>query len=301
MKKSIATTVFFVLFLLGINGSFAEIPNLTGKNTGLIWGGCGITKKAFMAELAKAYEIKTGIYIDVKGGGGATRGIRDVAKKQIDIGGSCRSNMEFDGKERYVEQTPVAWDALVFIVNKENPVNDISLEQVRKIYDGDITSWSQLGGEQKKLDLYVRKSVISGVGQTLRELVFHDSGKTFSQSAIVVKSSTQAEMSVERAKLAITATGISSAKRRDVKVLRLNGQLPSYENIKNGHYMLYRPIYLVTSLVDKNPMVTDFLNYATSEEGKKVIRSVGTVPYTDAVKLIGKHFREYEVAFDSGL
>ncbi len=277
--------------LLPFAATQAGPKSLDNEGESLIWAGCGITKKAFMEELAAAYEKKTGIKIVLQGGG-ATRGIRDVQKGKINIGGACRSKMEFDRKERFVKQIPVAWDAIVFIVNKDNPVDDISIEQVRQIYQGKITNWKQLGGNKAPLELYVRKSALSGVGYTLRELVFYDGNDTFTRRAHTVKSSGPAEKAVEKDPNAFTATGISSAHRRDVKMLKVNGIDPSMETIKQGSYILYRPLYLNTKMVEKNPLVLDFLDFVNSDEGKAVIRRTGTVPYADALNLLSNQYRQ---------
>jgi phosphate transport system substrate-binding protein len=300
MKQFLVTIFFAFAVLLGPFDSHAEIRSLTKSSDGLVWAGCGITKKAFMADLAEAYEKKTGVHIDLQGGG-ATKGIRGVNKGTINIGGACRASMEFHKEERYVKQVPVAWDAIVFVVHENNPISNITMEQVRAIYNGDITNWAQLGGVDKPIDLYVRESPISGVGQTLRELVFNDTEKEFTRKAHIVKSSGPAEKAVEKTVTAMTATGVSSAKHRNVKILKVEGHDPSFENIKEGRYMLYRPLYLVTKLSEKNPLVKDFIAYATSEEGMEVIRQSGTVPYKDALQLLSRHFRQYEKAIASGL
>ena len=294
MKLLVAVLVCTFTISFGSISLAKPKPMDESSNT-LIWGGCGITKKAFMTELAKAFETKTGIKIKMQGGG-ATKGIRSVANGTINIGGACRSSMESHRKERYVNQIPVAWDAIVFIVNKKNPVDNISLDQIKAIYNGKITNWKQLGGPSKKIELYARKSAISGVGFTLRELVFHDLDKEFYTGTHMVKSSGPAEKAVVKNTWAITAMGISSAKRRDVKMLKVSGNEPTYDNIKEGKYILYRPIYLVTKLRERNSLVIKFIDFASSEEGKKIIRSAGTIPYTDALHLLGKQFRQYEAA-----
>lgn len=96
-------------------------PVIADQQAPLRWVGCGISKKAYMVALAEAYEKKTGVKIDLEGGG-ATRGIREVAASTADIGGSCRRRIFGAEAERSVTQVPVAWDALVVIVNKNNPV-----------------------------------------------------------------------------------------------------------------------------------------------------------------------------------
>jgi len=87
----------------------------------------------------------------------------------------------------------------------------------------------------------------------------------------------------------VGVTGVSSArklvKNKTAKILKLDGKESSYENIRTGQYVLYRPLYVVTNLQEKNPEVAKFVHFVSSEEGKAIMRSVGTVPYEDAVGL----------------
>ncbi len=277
----------------------ASQDDATEKRT-LIWVGCGITKKAFMAELAKAYEAKTGVVIALNGGG-ATKGIREVAAGNSNLGGACRHKLDDAASERKAKQIPVAWDALAVVVHQDNPVENITLEHLRGIYLGTITNWKQVGGNDAPIELYVRRGKNSGVGRTLRELVFHDYDQQFTKNAKVVKSSGPAEKAVVKGINAITTTGISSAKRRDVKVLRLEGKEPSYDNIKSGDYLLYRPLYIVVNNEDKDPDVKKFVTFALSKEGRDVIRSTGTVPYLDGLALVMKQVEQYDAAAQAGL
>jgi len=295
MKKTsrslILTTIFLCIAAFSVSTMAGAKKSMLSSKDGIIWGGCGITKKAFMTELAKAYTDMSGVNIILQGGG-ATKGIRGVASGSLHLGGACRTSMEFNSKERYVKQHPVAWDAIVFIVNKDNPLDNITLQEVRDIYNGKITNWRQLGGANRRIDLYARKSEISGVGQTLRELIFNDPDKTFYKGTHIVKSSGPAEKAVVRSISAFTATGVSSAKRRDVKMLKVEGKEPSYDNIKTGKYILYRPLYLVTKMMEKNKMVLDFLEFAQSKKGMSIIRKAGTVPFREAIHLLGKQYRQ---------
>jgi len=178
------------------------------SETSLVWAGCGISKKAFMAELAKAYEKKTGIHIALNGGG-ATKGIRDAAAGKIDIGGACRSIIERDAQERNAYEVPVAWDALAVIVNPKNPVQSVSFKQLQDIYLGRLNNWKQLGGPNAPIELYVRRGKISGVGRTLRALVFANFDQEFPGAKYVVKSSGPLEKGIEQNPLAIGTTGIN--------------------------------------------------------------------------------------------
>lgn len=263
------------------------------------WAGCGITKKAFMKELAAEYTKRTGVVVNLAGGG-ATKGIRNAANGSIDIGGACRTTIDSDKLERNAHQIPVAWDALVVIVNKKNPVSGISFQQLQKVYTGEITSWKQLGGNDAPIELYVRRGKLSGVGRTLRELVFHNFNQDF-KATYVKKSSGPVEKGILKNINGIGITGISSAKRRDLKLLKLNGHAPSYDNIKQGKYVLYRPLYLVTKHTRVSKKVKDFIRFAVSRDGQEIIRQQGTVPYSRAMALVMKQLDQYDQAMADGL
>jgi phosphate transport system substrate-binding protein len=280
----ISILAFSSALVLSMNATAAS-ANVKDDNT-ILWAGCGITKKAFMAELAQAYQAKTGIEVKLQGGG-ATRGIRDAATLKIDLGGSCR--MSLPGVERselHATLHPVAWDALAIIINKKNPVNNITTKQVKAMYMGKITNWSQLGGPDAPIHLYVRRGNYSGVGYTIRQYIFQDSSINF-VTDYVVKSSGPLEKAVEKDPFAVGITGISSARKRNVKIIGFDGKAPSYQNVRDGNYGLYRPLYLVTS-PQPSERAKDFVAFARSEEGRKIMRVNQTVPYKDAPHLMSK-------------
>ncbi len=257
----------------------------------ITWAGCGISKNAFMNEMAAAYEKKTGVKVELLGGG-ATKGIRQVSNKEVQIGGTCRHVIEKDrsmmthDEERRVELRPVAWDALVMMVHKDNPVESVSLDQLRKLYKGQITNWKELGGKDAPIELYVRKGKISGVGRTLRELLFYNYEEEF-VAKHVVEETANLEKDMVTNPNGAGMTGVSSARKLKgiAKILKLDGKDPSYENIRTGKYLLYRPLYIVSNLQEKDPEIKKFVSFVAGDEGKQIMRNVGTVPYEDAVGL----------------
>ncbi len=283
----------FVIWMISL--AVCAQPVLAEQKPTLRWVGCGISKKAYLVALAKAYEKKTGVVIDVQGGG-ATRGIREVAAMSADMGGSCRRRMFSAEEERGIVQVPVAWDALVVIVHKENSVKNISMDNLRKVYLGEITNWRQLGGNDAPIEVFARKGKISGVGRTARKLLFNNYKQEFAASKIF-PSSGPLEKELVTNPNALAISGISSARKRDVKILKLNGKSPSYKNVKAGDYLLYRPLYLVynenSSHVD---VIKDFIRFADTEEGRAVIRSNGTVPYLEALNLMKNKLEESRLA-----
>jgi len=287
------------------NPLYAE-PSATNQKT-ISWAGCGISKNAFMNEMVAAYEKKTGVKVDLVGGG-ATKGIRQVSNKQVNIGGTCRhtlvnqNTLRADDNERRVQLAPVAWDALVVITHKDNPVDNISLDQLRAMFKGELTNWKQLGGNDAPLELYVRKGKISGVGRTLRELLFYNYDEEFVAKHVVEESATLEKDMVTNPN-GVGVTGVSSARKLKgvAKILKLEGKEPSYNNIKTGQYLLYRPLYIVTRVDEKNPEVKKFVHFVSSDEGAKIMRSVGTVPYEDAIGLWMTYLEQQNKALASRL
>lgn len=264
MKKLILSAA-----LIGASALAASTASAIELN----WTGCGITKKAFMEEMSKAYEASTGVKINLSGGG-ATKGIRQTAAGNSDLGGTCRHTIP-DAEEANTTLHPVAWDALVVIASKDNPVDDISHENLKKVFKGEITNWKDLGGSDAPIGVHIREGKISGVGLMARELVFADTDIDFAGTTTHA-STGPLEKAVEGDVNGIALDGISSARKRNVKFLKLNGVEPSVENISSGKYLLFRPLYLATAK-EMSEDVKNFIRFVKSPEGQKVIESQGTV------------------------
>jgi len=276
-------TTIVVMFLLSTGFLKAEDEHL-------VWMGCGISKKAYMGEMAKVYEKETGIKFRMAGGG-ATKGIRLAAKNEADIGGTCRyilltPNGAADETEN-VDMIHVGWDALAVVVNKANPVDGLTVKQVQRVFQRKLRHWRSVGGPDELIELVVRKGKISGVGRLFRQLILNDEDYEFSESASFFRSSGPLEKNLLKRKsfeYGIGVTGISSAKRTDLKVLKINGVAPTKENIASGTYPYFRPLYLA---MNKNARkeAKDFVEFVLSEQGQKIIDRAGTVNLAKGKKL----------------
>jgi len=291
MKKQF----IFILHLL-FSISLSAVADSTQS---LNWVGCGISKKAYVTDLALGFEKKTNIHINIKGGG-ATKGIRDVASHSADLGGSCRYRLPEDPREANAGFSPVAWDALVVITHKDNPVESLTMNQIKDIYSGRLTNWKDIGGPDMKIKLFTRESRFSGVGRTIRKLLFADYNFEM-ESTQAFKSSGPLEKSIVATPYSIGITGISSAKLRDLKIMKLDDVYPSYENIKLGKYQLYRPLYITyNTRSEKSDLVNQFIRYTNSREGREIMRKNGTLPYREAMQLVIKQLNQDLSAFRKG-
>jgi len=273
--------------------TFLTMPAAAGNKQGdLTWTGCGITRKAFMAECADAYQKQKGITISLSGGG-ATRGIRAAASGMADLGGSCRpAKPDLSDEEKGVKMTQVAWDALVIIVHPDNPVNNLTTDQASAIFKGKMRNWKDVGGQIGPIKVVVRRGKINGVGYMARNLLFNDANFNFYPRAISLKSSGPVEKAIERTKNAIAITGVSSAIKRKVKILKLNGLAPSKANIISAKYPYFRPLYLMTRGEPIGETLT-FLDWVISPAGQKVISEQGTVNMEEGKDLF-KKFKYWE-------
>jgi phosphate transport system substrate-binding protein len=275
VRKLILTLVMTSVTLLPVPWTYASEPALVFK-------GCSIIRRAFMSEAAAAYEKATGHHIDVMGGG-ATLGIRATAAGDSDIGGSCRPALpDRFPAERGVQLTRIGWDALAFITHPSNPVDSISLRQVKAVLQGRIDNWRALGGPDRRIIAVFRSQVpehggkFSGVGHMTRVMLFDDPEYNFTEKALFFRHSAEVEEAIENIPYAFGVTGVSSALKRDVKILRLDGIEPSREQIVNAHYPLFRPLYLATRGAPQGE-VADFINWLIGEEGQRVVAQQGTV------------------------
>uniref|UniRef100_A0A1S7LFL7 Putative phosphate binding protein. [pstS] n=1 Tax=Magnetococcus massalia (strain MO-1) TaxID=451514 RepID=A0A1S7LFL7_MAGMO len=244
-----------------------------------------------MAEIAKAYEAKTGVAVKLSGGG-ATKGIRAASAGTADIGGTCRHLLKEGAgahpQEANAQLTQVAWDALVAITHPSNPVDNISMTDLKKIYEGKITNWKDLGGPSKRIILVTRDGKYSGVGHMFRMLVWGEKEYDFKARSLKVKSTGPLEAKVEKSAGTLGMDGISSAKKREVKFLSLDGVAPTKDNIASGKYPLIRPLYLALNQNTSSAEAKKVVDFVLSDEGQSIVSAQGTVNMKEGAALVEK-------------
>ena len=267
--------MFAVLIILILFPLLSFAQSLSGS-------GCSVSVPGYLTDLARDYEKETGVKVMVLGGG-SLRGLLDLAEGRMDFAASCQSRTASDPED--FEYVTASWDALVFIVHKSNPVDSITPRQVRDIYEGRINNWKQLGGPDLPLiSVITTTRGFGGVGEALEKYILRGKRPLPQKNSTMQASSTTIwEQLVEEMREGFASDGFGSARKRNVKMLKVNGVAPTRENIISGKYPYRRPLYLV---IKKNakPEVRRFVDFVLSPKGQKLISSYGMPSLADIKK-----------------
>lgn len=204
---------------------------------------------------------------------GSSAGVEAVLSGQSDIGNSSRNLTEDELAEGAVENI-VAIDGIAVVTDPNNTVADLTRDQLIQIYTGEVTNWSDLGGESLPI-VVVGREAGSGTRGAFEEILEIEDQCQYANEL----DSTGAVM----ARVASTpgAIGYVSLDVLDdtVKALSLDGVEANEANIKDGSYFLSRPFVMATKgeLVDQNELVQALFEYVYSEEGQELVQSVGLI------------------------
>ena len=204
---------------------------------------------------------------------GSGSGIQAVSEGRCDIGLSSRA-LKDDEKASGLKETIVALDGIAIIVNPQNPVKDLSLEQIAKIYTGEITNWSEVGGADAEIVLVGREAG-SGTRSGFEELTETVDKCKYRQE---LTSTGDVITAVAQNPDAIGYASLASVKD-SVKALKVAGVTPTEETVKDGTYLIQRPFVLVTKEgVALSPVAQAFFDYATKGQANDIITASGVVP-----------------------
>ena len=203
---------------------------------------------------------------------GSSSGIKAVQEGRCDIGLSSRA-LKAEEKEAGLKETVLAYDGIAIIVNPENPVEELSLEQIAKIYTGEITNWSEVGGKDAQIVLIGREAG-SGTRDGFESITGTTDACQYRQE---LTATGDVITTVAQNPDAIGYASLASVKDT-VKALAVEGVTPSEETVKDGSYLVQRPFVLVTKDgVELSAAAQDFFNYITSAEANEIIAGAGVV------------------------
>lgn len=254
-----------VLFVFSVIGySFAEDIKVDGSTTVL-----PIVQKAAEVFMKKNPKVK--MYVS---GSGSGTGIKALIDGTTHVATSSREAKDKEiaaGKEKGVVLTShkVALDGIVPVVHPSMKINDITLEQLRDIYNGKIKSWKQLGGPDRPISV-VSRDTSSGTYEVWEEKVLRKD--RVRADALLVASNGQAVQTVAQNKYAIGYIGIGYIDK-SIKVLKVNGLTASAQSVRDGSWPIARPLFIYTN-GKPTGIIGSFINFLLSKEGQKIVNEV---------------------------
>lgn len=228
--------------------------------------------KDVMGVLIETYgEIQKDVTVNYSGTGSGA-GIEAVLAGNVDIGLSSRALKPEEEEKGAVGHT-VALDGVAIVVNPASGVEDLSVEQIAQIFKGEITNWSELGGENAEIAVLGREDG-SGTRSAFEEIVGVDGEckytNEYSSTGDVIGNVASNPNAIGYASL--------SAVDETVKAVKVGGVECSEATIKDGSYEIQRPFLMVTlEGAELSPAAEDFLNYATSADVAEYIAAAGAV------------------------
>jgi phosphate transport system substrate-binding protein len=223
----------------------------------------------FAEKMAEIYmDINPKVVINVQGGG-SSAGIKACREKAAQIGTSSR---ELHPEECDLIKIIIAKDGIAIVVHPQNPLNDLTIDQLRGIFSGKIRSWAQLGWVNKPI-YFVNREEGSGTRDAFEQLVMKKG--EISDEALVQDSngSVREIIANNPQSIGYISFGIVNTQ---VKALSVNSIKPTLTSIKSNQYTLTRPFIFVL-LGKPAPLTQQFVDFVLSKEGQQILEKEGLV------------------------
>lgn len=202
---------------------------------------------------------------------GSGTGIQEASEGKCDIGNSSRKLKDEEAEK--LDATVVGLDGIALVVNPANKLEDITLQDLAKVYSGEITNWKELGGDDKAIIVIGREDG-SGTRDGFESIVMGDKEPKYAQELESTGSVINAVATTDG------AIGYASLANVDetVKALKVGGVEATEENVKSGDYKVQRPFICATLKSSDNKLVKAYLDFILSEEGQALVLAQGAVP-----------------------
>lgn len=254
-------------------------------NANLVWRGDIASSRGFMNELAKQYEREKKVKIQITPFS-TISGIDAAMQGTADFAGSLRPAHGKRPEESGLTFIPVAWDGLVMITSPANPVSSISIKDIWRVYYGRADNWKLLGGNDKGINMYAVAGPLDGVEYALRWLIFKNGDQRVAVPRLYLNTSKLEEgVTLDPAALAVSTLS-NTAGNPKLKLLNVEGVVPSTASVRDGSYPLYTPVYVVLREDSKNAAaVKDFVAWLDTPAAKTALLKRQLLPYSDGLTL----------------
>lgn len=202
---------------------------------------------------------------------GSGTGIQEASEGKCDIGNSSRKLKDEEAEK--LDATVIGLDGIALVVNPTNKLEDITIEDLAKVYSGEITNWKDLGGDDKAIVVIGREDG-SGTRDGFESIVMGDKEPKYAQELESTGSVINAVATTDG------AIGYASLANVDetVKALKVGGVEATEENVKSGAYEVQRPFICATLKGSDNKLAKAYLDFILSEEGQALVLAQGAVP-----------------------
>jgi phosphate transport system substrate-binding protein len=243
--------------------------------SGNVAAGGSTSMKNVIAALTEGFaEVEPGVTVSYDPTGSGA-GITGAADKTLDIGLSSRALK--DDEKADVEGTTIALDGIAIIVNNASKVEDLTVDQLKQMFTGEITNWSEVGGDDGEIVLIGREAG-SGTRDGFESIVEVKDSCKYAQELTATGAVISA---VEANPLAIGYASLSAV-GDTVKMVTVGGVECSEETVKDGSYEVQRPFVFVTNKsVTLSEQAQAFFDFATSADAADLIRTAGAVPVNE--------------------
>ena len=243
--------------------------------SGNVATGGSTSMKNVIAALTEGFaEVEPGVTVsyDPTGSGAGITGATD---KTLDIGLSSRALK--DDEKADVDGTTIALDGIAIIVNNASKVEDLTIDQLKQMFTGEITNWSEVGGDDGEIVLIGREAG-SGTRDGFESIVDVKDSCKYAQEL----TATGAVISAVEANPLAIGYASPSAVGDTVKMVTVGGVECSEETVKDGSYEVQRPFVFVTNKsVTLSEQAQAFFDFATSADAADLIRTAGAVPVNE--------------------
>ncbi len=210
------------------------------------------------------------VQINVQGGGSST-GIQSAYTGVANIGTSSRELKENERNLNLTEDV-IAYDAIALIVHPSNNINNLSVEQIRGIFSGEIKNWKQVGGQDREIHVVTREEG-SGTRGAFQEMAMGE--QEIYDGAVVQDSNGAIRVVVAGDKKAIGYISLGLV-NKEVKAIKIDGIAPTIKNVKERKYKLCRPfLFLTKGKVNKE--TEKFINFVLSKKAQEMILKEGFI------------------------
>src|SRR5450755_4822620 len=210
---------------------------------------------------------------------GSTTGIAAITDGTAQIGMSSRRAKPAEvgaasAKGVNMKPTIVAYDGMGVIVNASNPIKGLTKKQVEQIFTGDVTDWSAIGGSGGKISIYTRNTS-SGTYSDWKELAMKK--RDYAGGSQKMAGHEQIAAEVGKNANGVGYVGLAYTKASGIKVMSIDGVLPSVQTVHAKTYPYVRPTFYYTN-GDATGLAKQFLDFTISGAGQKIVTQVGFVP-----------------------